>query len=96
MSGSKLAVLLLASSVSWTAHAADDLESLDEDFLSYLAEFEGDEDDWTIVEPAPAKTPIVAKPVQTSDATANKTPTKPVSKPTQSVKPATPDDGSKR
>jgi hypothetical protein len=40
------------------AHAGDDLESLDADFLSYLAEFEGEDDDWTIVEP-----PSSAKPV---------------------------------
>jgi hypothetical protein len=91
MSGARLAVLVLASSVSWTAQAADDLESLDEDFLSYLAEFEGDEDDWTIVE-TPAKTPVAAKP---ADASVSKTPTKPVSKPTQPTKPATPADGSK-
>ena len=94
----RLAVLLLAS-VTVNAYAADDLESLDEDFLSYLAEFEGDEDDWTIVEQTPAKTPVAAKPAQPSDTTASKT-TKPPAKPAQPMKPqpanTTPDDGSKR
>jgi len=94
----KFAVLLLAS-VTMNGQAADDLESLDEDFLSYLAEFEGDEDDWTIVEPTPAKTPVAAKPAQPSDTTASKT-TKQPAKPTQPTKPqpvnTTPDDGSKR
>jgi hypothetical protein len=94
MSGSRLAALLLAS-VSWTVQAADDLESLDEDFLSYLAEFEGDEDDWTIVDQAPAKVPAAAKPAEPSDSSAGKT-TKPGAKPTPPVETATPDDGSKR
>lgn len=99
MSGSRLAALLLASSVSWTAHAADDLESLDEDFLSYLAEFEGDEDDWTIVEQTPAKAPVAAKPAQpdaNASVAASKAPAKPGAKSTQPAKPATPDEGSPR
>lgn len=38
--------------------AADDLEqSLDADFLSYLAEMESEDDDWTIVEPTTVKQP---------------------------------------
>ena len=72
---------------SWTARSAEKIESLDEDFLSYLAEFEGDEDDWTIVEPVTAKTP--SKPtVDANKPPAKNTPVRP--------KPATPDDGSKR
>ena len=91
-------VILLLASVTLSARAADDLESLDEDFLSYLAEFEGDEDDWTIVDQPPAKTPAAAKsaqPQSSNAATSANKPTKPA-KPTQPVKPATPDDGSKR
>lgn len=78
-----LALLLMASVVS----SAEKLESLDEDFLAYLAEFEGDEDDWTIVEPVTATTP--AKP-------ANEATKPPAKKPAPPPKPTTPDDGSKR
>jgi hypothetical protein len=41
------------------AQATDDLESLDADFLSYLAEFEGEDDDWTIVEPSMRAKPVL-------------------------------------
>ena len=90
----KLAVLVLASCVSWSVHAADDLESLDEDFLSYLAEFEGDEDDWTIVEQTPATVPVAAKPAAPEQKTSKTPSNTPPKQPP--VKPATPDDGSKR
>lgn len=78
--------LTLAASV---AGSAEKLESLNEDFLAYLAEFEGDEDDWTIVEPVDAKAQSPAKP-------ANEVKQPPVKKTTPPPKPATPDDGSKR
>jgi hypothetical protein len=81
-------VMLLCS--SGLCAAAEDVESLDEDFLAYLAEFEGDDDDWTIVE-APL-TPASAKP-------ANELPPKTATKappPTSATKSATPDAGSKR
>jgi hypothetical protein len=71
--------------------AADDIESLDEDFLAYLAEFEGDDDDWTIVETAPA----ARSPAKPADEPAAKTATK-VPATTSIPKPATPVDGSKR
>jgi hypothetical protein len=69
------------------AYATEDLESLDGDFLTYLAELEGEGDDWTIVEPpsaSPAKptpTPPVAKsnaakPAPTESATKQPTPPK--------------------
>jgi hypothetical protein len=90
MSNATVAWALLLWSLAWTARSADDLESLDEDFLSYLAEFEGDDDDWTIVEPAPPPAP--AKPV-TKPKTVAKAPSSPSPPP---PKPATPDDGSKR
>lgn len=86
---SKLAPMLALALMltAWTAKSAENIESLDEDFLSYLAEFEGDEDDWTIVEPVTAKTP--AKPTtEANQPPAKKTPA--------STKPATPDEGSKR
>jgi outer membrane biosynthesis protein TonB len=54
-----------------------------------LAEFENDEDDWTIVAPAPTATPAPAKPV-------TKPKPKPAAKAPPSSKPATPEDGSKR
>jgi hypothetical protein len=72
--------------IAWNVRSAEKIESLDEDFLSYLAEFEGDEDDWTIVEPITAKTP--AKPIEPSKPPVKQAPAPP--------KPATPDDGSKR
>ena len=91
MVDSKLAltsvVALALTIIAWTARSAEKVESLDEDFLSYLAEFEGEEDDWTIVEPVTAKT--LAKPT----ADANKLPAK---NPPAPSKPATPDDRSKR
>ena len=71
--------LALTASAAWSA---EKLESLDEDFLAYLAEYEGDEDDWTIVEPVTAKAPA-AKPAKTAK--------EPPPKQT-----ATPEDGSKR
>jgi hypothetical protein len=94
MASSKWACALLLSSIAWTARSADDLESLDEDFLSYLAEFEGDEDDWTIVEPVSPATPAAAKPgPEPKPVTKAPTKTTPTS---ETPKPATPDDGSKR
>jgi len=54
-------LVVLLWSASWTASSADELDPLDADFLAYLAEFEGDEDDWTIVEPP--TTPAAAQPV---------------------------------
>ena len=89
---------LLLSSIAWTATAADELESLDEDFLSYLAELENDEDDWTIVEPDMPSTSTVAKPPSTSTIPpsvlkqSTKQPPRTTIPPT---KPTTPDDGSK-
>jgi hypothetical protein len=81
-------VILLCS--AGFAGAAEDVESLDEDFLAYLAEFEGDDDDWTIVEapvaPAPAKPANELAPKTTTKAPAN----------TSATKSATPDSGSKR
>jgi len=41
-----LSVLLL---LSLTAPAADQIEPLDGDFLDYLANLEGDDDDWTLL-----------------------------------------------
>lgn len=81
-----LAVALTLWSAHWAcpARSAEKIESLDEDFLAYLAEFEGDEDDWTIVEPMTEKLPV--KP--TNQPPAKKTPVLP--------RPVTPDDGSKR
>jgi len=49
-----LAVAFMAASAQ--SFAADDAESLDEDFLAYLAELESEQDDWTIVD-APATPP---------------------------------------
>lgn len=41
-----------------TAPAAEDVEQLDADFLEYLAQLEGDDDDWTLVaQPEEAQTP---------------------------------------
>lgn len=55
-------ILCCAMSV---ALSADDLETLDADFLSYLAELEGEDDDWTIVEPvSPPKQPSSAQPAE--------------------------------
>lgn len=82
MLDSKLMLALALTFVASTTRAAEKLESLDEDFLAYLAEYEGEEDDWTIVEPVTAKAPA-AKPA------------KPVKQPPPK-KPATPEDGSKR
>jgi hypothetical protein len=93
MTRSKLAFALLASACAWNARSADELESLDEDFLSYLAEFEGDEDDWTIVEQRQAKTSASAKP-SASPGKADKVSPKPTST-TTATKPATPENGSK-
>jgi hypothetical protein len=90
MVDAKLMLALTLTLAAFVAGSAEKLESLDEDFLSYLAEFEGDEDDWTIVEPVTAKTPPAAKP-------ANDAPKLPANKTTPlPPKPATPDDGSKR
>jgi hypothetical protein len=95
MLGMRLTLTVLLSSVAWTASSADDLESLDEDFLSYLAEFESDEDDWTIVESAPtraaakpANPPVNKGTVETKQQMKTATP--------PPEKPATPDDGNKR
>jgi hypothetical protein len=79
-----LALTLIAGN----ARSAEKIESLDEDFLSYLADFEGDDDDWTIVEPITASTAKPAKPVEPSKRPVKQAPAPP--------KPATPDDGSKR
>jgi hypothetical protein len=51
-------VLLL---VGWmllgaVTQAADEIEPLDGDFLEYLANMEDEDDDWTLLEDAPAKT----------------------------------------
>ena len=70
--------------------AADDIESLDEDFLAYLAEFEGDDDDWTIVE-----APVTPAPAKPANELAPQTTTK-ASPTTSAPKSATPDAGSKR
>jgi hypothetical protein len=97
MSSSRRILPLLLWSIAWTATAAEELESLDEDFLSYLAELENDEDDWTIVEPAsaPTSTATVAKPASPS---ANSPPVMKQSPKTTTppTKPATHDDGSKQ
>lgn len=57
--------------------AADDADqTLDADFLSYLAEMETEEDDWTILESPAARQPAPAsKP--TADATERSPPTPP-------------------
>ena len=93
MTRSKLAFALLAFVIAWNARSADELESLDEDFLSYLAEFEGDDDDWTIVEQTQAKTSASAKPA-VAPSKADKVSPRPANT-TTPAKPATPDDGSK-
>jgi hypothetical protein len=46
---------LIVCCVASIAQSTDDLESLDAEFLSYLAEFEREGDDWTIVAPANAQ-----------------------------------------
>jgi hypothetical protein len=89
MVDARLMLALTLTLPASVASSAEQLESLDEDFLSYLAEFEGDEDDWTIVEPVTAKTQPAAKP-------ANEATKLPAEKTTPPPKPATPDDGSKR
>jgi hypothetical protein len=83
-----LVILLCSAGIAATA---EDAESLDEDFLAYLAEFEGDDDDWTIVELAPVTT-LPAKPANEQ---APRVVTQPPPK-TSAPKPATPDPGSKR
>jgi hypothetical protein len=88
-----LAMLGVATGVC----AADELESLDADFLAYLAELEGDEDDWTIVEPpanAAAK-PAAAPKADTPKATGRSTPQQPA-KPARPAPAAPPAEESKR
>ena len=80
---SKLTIALALMLWAATTRSAEKLESLDEDFLAYLAEYEGDEDDWTIVEPVTTKGP------------AAKT-AKPVKELPPENKPAIAEDGSKR
>ena len=81
------AALCVMCALVGIAYAAEDLESLDADFLTYLAEFEGEGDDWTIVEsppaspakptpPPPASKPNAAKPAPTESATKQPTPRK--------------------
>ena len=66
-------VLILTACVMATSvFAAEDLESLDADFLAYLAELEGDEDDWTIVE-----TPAKSEPSKKLEPSTSKSATKP-------------------
>lgn len=57
-------LMLLALSMPSIA-AAEDLEPLDADFLVYLAELEGDGDDWTIVESPASESTATSKPVAT-------------------------------
>jgi hypothetical protein len=86
----KVPFAMLLCCAAALAMTAEDTESLEEDFLAYLAEFEGDDDDWTIVEVAAATAP--AKPANDAAAKASTTP--PVKTP--APKAATPADGSKR
>jgi hypothetical protein len=73
------------SCLATVALSADELETLDADFLSYLAEFEGEHDDWTIVEP-PRK-------LQPASETAAKPPAQP--SPTPKAPPPSPQPESK-
>ncbi len=72
---------LLAAGVGLMAGAAQaaEPEPLDEEFLEYLAQLEGDEDDWTLFEadetkPAPVQPPA-SKPVAAAKEPAAKPPT---------------------
>jgi len=84
-----ISLVMLLCSIGLCA-ATDDIESLDEDFLAYLAEFEGDDDDWTIVE-----APVTPAPAKPASELAPKTTTKASPSPA-TPKAATPDVGSKR
>ena len=82
------------SCVATLGLAADDLETLDADFLSYLAELEGEDDDWTIVELPPAKQPAPAAtsqaPAQPATADAAKKSPLPASPPSSDEQEAKP------
>jgi hypothetical protein len=85
-------LVVLLWSASWTASSADELDPLDADFLAYLAEFEGDEDDWTIVEPTTTTTNAAAKPADTK---AQRPREKPAAS-TSTAKPKPPAEGSQK
>ena len=87
----KASVAMLLCCAAALALAAEDAESLDEDFVAYLAEFEGESDDWTIVEVATFTAPPAKPP---NDAAAQPSATSPQKAP--ATKAATPAEGSKR
>jgi hypothetical protein len=91
MRGWRTLLVVLLWSASWTASSADELDPLDADFLAYLAEFEGDEDDWTIVEPTTTATKAAAKP----DAKAQRPSEKPAAS-SSPAKPKPPAEGSQK
>lgn len=54
--------------LSATAPAAEEVEQLDADFLEYLANLEGDDDDWTLV----AQTEEASEPRKDADSNPRK------------------------
>ena len=68
----KLATMTLLLLLNSSGYAADDIEPLDGAFLVYLANMEGDEDDWTLLAEASEAPPATqdedssAKPEKTS------------------------------
>jgi hypothetical protein len=87
---SRWALAVALCSIAAMGFAADELESLDADFLAYLAEYEGDEDDWTAVAAIAART---AKPAPAAKAP-SAPPTASAPKPAKPA--AAPDNGSQR
>ena len=70
------ALFVVTCAIALSVRAADEIESLDADFLAYLADLESDEDDWTIVEtPAAVSKPQPAKQPKDSPATVTAKPT---------------------
>jgi hypothetical protein len=58
--------------LSATALAAEEAEQLDADFLEYLANLEGDDDDWTLVAQADESQPEPGKDAESQPQKASK------------------------
>lgn len=71
------AVSVLVFACAWPALAAEKLPPLDAEFLEYLANFDSDEEDWTLfadeepaTEPPPAKEPAAKADASKTEAAA--------------------------